>query len=116
MAKARLTFAQKLELLDQNDSRLAEVLPGIKRLNVIRNRLAHRLSAVVTEEDAEVFLEAKLFKALRDEGAKPDTPSKNPLDVLEAFAQYASSSLSHEFSVFGNAFRKALDEFTPPAT
>lgn len=116
VAKARLTFAQKLELVDQNDHSLAEVLPGIKRLNVIRNRLAHRLSTVVTEEDAALFLDAKLFKALRVEGAKPDIPSKIPLDILEAFAQYASNSLSNEFSVFGNAFRRALEEYSSPAT
>lgn len=111
---ARLTFAQKLDLVDSKDFRLAEVLPGIKRLNSIRNRLAHRLSAVVTEDDTAVFLGAKLFRALRDEGAKPNNPSHNSLDILEDFAQYASSSLTHEFSIFGNAFAKALNEFNPP--
>ncbi len=115
VTKARLTFAQKLELLDTRDPRLAEVLPGIKHLSTIRNRLAHRLSATVTTEDATVFLGAKLFKAMREGGAKPNTPSQDPLDILEQFAQYASSSLSHEFSAVGNAFGKALDEFTPPS-
>jgi len=83
VAKARLSFSQKLELLDQKDPLLSEVLPGIKHLNAIRNRLAHRLSANVTADDATVFLNAKFFKAMRDEGAKPDTPSQDPLDILE---------------------------------
>jgi hypothetical protein len=115
VAKARLTFSQKLELLDQKNPQLVEVLPGVKHLNAIRNRLAHRLSANVTTEDAAVFLNAKLFKALRNEGAKPATPSQDPLDILEEFAQYTSSTLSNEFSAFGNAFRTALNEFTAPA-
>lgn len=115
VAKAHLTFSQKFELLDHKDPQLAEVLLGIKHLNAIRNRLAHRLSANVTTDDAAVFHNAKLFKAMRDEGAKPDMPSQDPLDILEQFAQYASCFLSNEFSTFGNAFRKALNELTPPA-
>lgn len=108
LADARLTFAQKVNLLNL-DRRLAQVLPGIKRLNTIRNRLAHRLDAHVTYEDANVFLSDGVFKAMRIEGAKPGTPSSDPLDVLEAFAQYVSSALQHEFSVLGNAFSKAHD-------
>lgn len=108
IADARLTFAQKVNLLNP-DRRLAQVLPGIKRLNLIRNRLAHRLDANVTEEDANAFLSDGVFKAMRIEGAKPETPSSDPLDVLEAFAQHVSSALQHEFSVIGNAFSKAHD-------
>ena len=115
LANARLTFSQKLTLVDHKDPQVAEVLPGIKHLNTIRNRLAHRLSANLTEEDAAVFLNAKLFRAMRDEGAKPGKPSQDPLDVLEKFAQYAGSCLNQEFSALGNAFREALNELTPPA-
>lgn len=112
LADARLTFAQKVHLLNP-DQRLERVVPGIKRLNAIRNRLAHRLDAHVTDEDAEVFLSDGAFKAMRIEGAKPGAPSNDPLDVLEAFAQHISSALQHEFSVFGNAFSKAHDIVHP---
>jgi hypothetical protein len=116
VAQGRLTFAQKLALLDPKDTRLSDVLPGIKHLNKIRNRLAHNLSAVVTTHDASIFLSAKYFKAMRDEGAKPGVPSQDPLDVLEQFAQHASHSLGGEFSPFGIAFAKALSDCSLPAT
>lgn len=110
VSKARLTFAQKLELIDPTDQRLIELLPGIKRLNTIRNRLAHRLSASVTSEDANVFLRARSFKALRDELARPGTASQDPLDILEQFARYASEALNNEFSSLGKAFGQALND------
>jgi hypothetical protein len=108
--KARLTFAQKLALLDSGDRRLQEILPGVRHLNAIRNRLAHRLSAALDNADADIFLQAMYFAALRIEGARPGTPSEDPLDVLEEFAKYASTALSSEFSAFGIAFSKALAE------
>lgn len=116
LAEARIGFAQKVELLDPNDSRIADVVPGIKRLNAIRNRLAHRLTASVTSEDAACFLQAKYFKAMREEGAKPNVPSQDLLNILEQFAQYAGSTIGNEFSAFGEAFAKVLkesDEWTP---
>jgi hypothetical protein len=39
--KARLTFAQKVELLDGEDTVFRLLRPGIIRLNVVRNRCAH---------------------------------------------------------------------------
>jgi hypothetical protein len=116
VANARLTFAQKLELLDLRDPLQVELLPGINHLNAIRNRLSHRLSAEVTMKDASVFLNAKFFKAMRDAAAKPGIASQDPIDILENFAKYASSSLNNEFSIISKAFTKAIDEFTPPVT
>lgn len=92
---------------------MARALPGIKRLNAIRNRLAHRLDAKVAEEDAEVFLSDEIFKSMRIEGAKPGIPSNDPLDILEAFAQHVSVVLQHEFSVLGNAFMKVHEIVHP---
>ena len=108
--KARLSFAQKTALLNSSDRRLSEVLPGIRHLNAIRNRLAHRLSATVDEVDAELFLKAQYFAALRTEGAKPGKPTEDPLNILEEFARYASTTLTSEFSPFSVAFSKALSE------
>ena len=108
--KARLSFSQKVALLDAGDPRLREILPGIKHLNTIRNRLAHRLNVAIEITDADVFLQAKYFAALRVEGAKPGAPSHDPLDILEEFARYASTALVNEFSAFGSAFAKALSE------
>ena len=113
LSDARLSFAQKLALIDNRNPRLAEVLPGIKHLNKVRNRLAHQLTATVTTEDADIFLQAKFFKAMREEGAKPGVPSQRPIDILEGFAQHASSRLSSEFGEFSAAFAKALDDCSP---
>lgn len=90
---ARLSFAQKAALLDQKDASTSYLVPGIRRLNRIRNRLAHNLSASVTAEDRDVFLSIGLFRALRDALAAPATPSAEPIDVLEAFAQHAGMAL-----------------------
>ncbi|OJX33873.1 MAG: hypothetical protein BGO75_14965 [Burkholderiales bacterium 68-20] len=91
------------------DRRLERVVRGIKRLSAIRNGLAHRLDARVTDGDVEVFLSDGAFKAMRIESAKTGTPLSDPLDILEAFAQHVSSALQHEFSAFGNAFSNAHD-------
>lgn len=109
---ARLSFAQKLNLLG-SEPRLQQVVPGIRRLNQIRNRLAHNLDARVTDDDAQVFLSDGYFKAMRIEGAKPRTPSTDPMDILDAFAQHASTRLTHEFSILGNAFSEAYDNQHP---
>jgi hypothetical protein len=42
--------------------------------------------------------------------AKPGTPSRDPLDILEDFAKYASQFMNGRSTVFGNAFQKALSE------
>ena len=113
ISDARLTFAQKTNLLDTTNPRISEILPGIRQLNTIRNRLAHQLTALVTEGDAKIFLQAKFFKAMREEGAKPGVPSREPIDILEQFAQHASAWLSNEFSQFSIAFGRALSDCTP---
>ena len=106
--KVRLTFAQKVALLDPLDSRISEVRPGVMHLNAIRNRLAHRLDVSVTEADMRVFLQAPYFASLRLEGAKPGVPPSDPLEVLEAFAKYAAASFSHRLSKLSQAFAEAL--------
>src|SRR6188474_605757 len=59
---ARLTFAQKVSLADGGTSTIAYLIPGIPRLNAIRNRLAHSLRAEVTTHDADAFLQIGLFR------------------------------------------------------
>src|ERR1035441_458658 len=41
LADARITFSQKIDLLHQNDRLACELKPGLRRLNQVRNRLAH---------------------------------------------------------------------------
>jgi hypothetical protein len=87
--KARLSFSQKVELADRPESPEAYLFTGIRRLNQVRNRLAHTLMAEVTEADRDAFLSIELFRALRDALAAPQTASTDPIDVLEDFARHA---------------------------
>ena len=88
-----MTFAQKLSLIGDAIDGVAYLIPGIRRLNKIRNRLAHNLSADVTTDDVNVFLGITLFKAMRDESAKPNHASGAPIDILEDFSRHTGIAL-----------------------
>lgn len=106
---ARLTFAQKVNLLGKADTYLAHYIRGIKHLNTIRNRIAHNLSADLTEADTAVFFATPPFKAIIIELSKPGMPSKEPVVILEQFAQFAASALSKP-SAFALAYSQALTD------
>lgn len=114
---ARLTFAQKVELVSTENFAVAHYIPGIKHLNKIRNRLAHNLGAKITEGDAQVFLANKFFSALREEGARRygHSLSMAPIDILEEFAKGASSMLHGTFSAYGKASMIAMNEIAANA-
>jgi hypothetical protein len=106
----RISFSQKIDLLDSNDAVVKDIIPGIRHLNKIRNRLAHNLSVEITEADVAIFLSNLRFKAFREAGARPNLPNLEPMIVLEKFAQYAASSLNHQSSSLGAAFKKIFAE------
>ncbi|HSV68911.1 MAG TPA: hypothetical protein VLI72_02275 [Methylibium sp.] len=111
---ARLSFAQKVNLLkEEGDAGIWRIIGGIRHLNKIRNRLAHNLKAEVTEEDRMVFLSQDMFKLMREWGHKDNKipPSNDPLDVLEAFAEFASSMLHSGSTPHSKAFGQAMDEW-----
>lgn len=111
---ARLTFAQKLSLIGDATGGVAYLIPGIRRLNTIRNRLAHNLSADVTADDVNVFLGITLFKAMRDEAAKPNQTSGSPIDILEDFSRHTGIALHasaiRDDKLWGEAIRLAEAE------
>lgn len=92
--EARLTFAQKLVLIEGYSSETLELSKGIRRLNKIRNQMAHNLAGAVTDQDKELFLSVATFNALRNELAKPNFPSDNNLVVLEDFAKHVGARLA----------------------
>jgi hypothetical protein len=49
--ETRLSFSQKANLLDGSDPTIQWLLPGIDRLNRIRNQFAHNLDAEISESD-----------------------------------------------------------------
>lgn len=110
IADARLSFNQKLALLDTRSPAIAELKPGIAQLNKIRNRLAHKLSAAIEPSDGRVFLTAPMFSSMRfiALGRPPSTLA--PVELLEQFALHAANILEGEFNSFSKAFGQALQE------
>jgi hypothetical protein len=104
---ARLTFAQKVALVDHTDARVVSLLPGLKVLNKVRNRLAHDPQAIVTTEDVSAFLQDPFFKALRSALAHPNPPSTEPIEILEEFARHAEGALTRGRSRLTVAFQEA---------
>lgn len=113
---ARISFSQKLALVGAGTARTSYLIPGIRRLNSIRNRLAHTLRAEVTTDDANVFLQIDMFSAMRNEKARrvSGAPSADPIAVLEEFAMHAGitlhASASRNDDVWSDAFRAAQEE------
>ncbi|HEX8322480.1 MAG TPA: hypothetical protein VF595_01085 [Tepidisphaeraceae bacterium] len=114
---ARVTFSQKIALLENASIVITELIPGIRKLNAVRNRIAHTLKPSVDADDANVFRQAQLFQAMRKEGAKrfPRPLAVEPLELLEEFAKYVGLTLQADVSETGRAmreaFKQASDEF-----
>ena len=94
LRKAGLTFDQKVRLLSNDDAAINSAIPGIRRLNQIRNRIAHNLALELTTEDRSAFLGVQFFSALRREKQKRGmSVGEDPIDVLEDFSKLAASWL-----------------------
>ena len=109
---AKLSFGQKLALLDTKTPAVAELKPGIAQLNKIRNRLAHRLSASIEPADCQVFLAASMFSSMRFVALGRYPSTLEPIELLEQFALHSANVLTGEFSSFSRAFGQALQEAT----
>jgi hypothetical protein len=110
LADARTTFAQEVTLLDVENPDIAAMLPGIKRLNSIRNRLAHKLDAQVTEDDARVFIGCERFAALCEATAAEEAQSNESLEILEDFARHTAVAFTYEFTPLSKAIAQAIRE------
>lgn len=111
--KAKLSFSQKIELLNQNHPDVADFTPGLRKLNSIRNRLAHQSGAEVTAEDVSTLMQCRTFSsAIRARlGKKVD--DLKPIEVLEQFSRYASIALSVGHSRLIAAVATATRELAP---
>lgn len=110
LTEARATFAQKVALLDGINPDIAAILPGVKRLNAIRNRLAHNLGTHVTEDDAKVFMACERFAALRTARSEEQPQTNEPLEILEDFARHTALVLTYEFTPVSKAIAQAIEE------
>ena len=88
---ARLTFAQKLALADHPRSKLHMLMPGLRCLNSLRNRLAHQLDA---EFDVATIGPIREFMTIWNTAAGKPIPHGIPL--VEEFALHASAWLNSD--------------------
>jgi hypothetical protein len=99
LERARLSYAQKLDLLDTKDRSIEWMLPGLRHLGTVRNRVSHRLRVELTKADQDVFNAVELYRAMRIELNKRDPPTpiqdevESAMAVLEDFARFASGLL-----------------------
>lgn len=76
---ARLQFSQKVALISRLKFEAPyDLLPSIRHLNVLRNRLAHRVAVKIVVEDLE-----PLVKAIPSSGRSG--PLASPVDVLARY-------------------------------
>ena len=108
LSESKLSFFQKVALLDSINPDMVSILPGVKRLNSIRNRLAHNLSTQVVEADKEVFLACAIFSTMRRAKAETHTVGESPLEVLEDFARHTYMAFTYEFSSISKAIEVAI--------
>ena len=88
IGETRLTFAQKSELAYNPNTNFAFLMEGIKALNSLRNRLAHRVAYNVT--DADIRPMAQTLKIWRD--AAGDAMPQG-LAIVTTFTELACSFL-----------------------
>jgi hypothetical protein len=91
---ARLSFSQKAALVPDSDPVAGGLLPGLQRLNAIRNRVAHTLRADLTCDDKNVFKGVELFRAMKVASGDGQALEASPLEIVESFARFAGSMLS----------------------
>ena len=88
IGRTRLSFAQKLELAYHPQTNFAFLVDGIKALNALRNRLAHRVGYTMTEDDISPIKEAlKIWHDAAGE-AMPEG-----LAIVSAFTELACGFL-----------------------
>ncbi|HET7395689.1 MAG TPA: hypothetical protein VFK12_04565 [Gammaproteobacteria bacterium] len=97
IGKSRLSFAQKVTFLEGVDSSVRWVLPGIRRLNRIRNQLVHNLDSEISE--SELALIRDIVWPWNDAFQKP---CNNGVKLIREFALLASGVLYSE----ANAIRR----------
>jgi hypothetical protein len=108
---ARLPFSQKVELLPEDELDISFLKPGLRHLNRIRNRMAHKLRVDVTNEDRSAFLGIPIFAAMREESAKVEGPkADDALSVVWQFAMFAASLLHAGANPERELWRRAAHE------
>jgi hypothetical protein len=99
---ANLRFYQKLTLLEGKNKSFEFYFKGIKEINRIRNRLAHKLDTKITIDDVKFtkpsaeFLIGERIKEL--------------IEIIEVFTMMACVFLENYISEFGKRHVKDIEE------
>ena len=107
-SRPSLSFAQKVDILSGPESHIvgAGMVPGIKRVNKIRNALAHDLQAEITTADIQ-----PLADLLRHVGkGRAPAIAKDPIAVVETFAAVAIAGMAAFVSAYEAAGNPAVLE------
>ncbi|WP_298146613.1 hypothetical protein [Flavobacterium sp.] len=83
--KLRLTFSQKLKLIEDNQALKEEgIIKGIEILNRIRNKFSHNLKVKIDEKDIE-YLKKVVDKIYKKEGKEVDNKIYSDVAIIEIF-------------------------------
>jgi hypothetical protein len=106
LGDARLTFLQKVSLLDRTSKGIVDILPAIRYLNAMRNRMAHDLKASLRPQDAQRLQSSPIYTAFRNASGRAKTT--DPLVAVEEVAQYAAVMLQGGLSALSRAVAAAV--------
>ncbi|KGM07584.1 hypothetical protein LP43_1200 [Methylophaga thiooxydans] len=101
----KLTFAQKVALLPSSGSAVSAIKLGIKKLNQVRNKFAHRLE--VELEELEINAINEVIRIFR-----PGVVFGNNLDRIEAFVTIAVTFLIVPPQELQELFAEAFSKVT----
>jgi hypothetical protein len=116
LERARLSYSQKLDLLDPMDRRVKSILPGLRLLGAIRNRASHRLRVELTKADEGGFLGVESYYYMRKEQHKrwPVAPIsdevESALTILEDFARFAAGLLHTSLDPHSHIWAEVLGQ------
>lgn len=86
--KIRMTFSQKLELINNSRTILGMSYQAIKSLNAVRNRFSHRLGYKIKESD---YVEIKKLMKIWNDSLGKSTP--DGLQLIQQFTLWICSNL-----------------------
>ena len=109
LKNALLCYSQKLDLISPSDSAVYFLMPGLRCLESIRNRLAHDPTVIVTDRDKRIFLGVPLFKAIRTRSLPQAGIDRQTeaMSVMECFATFAGIILCNASNPDKRLFTKS---------
>jgi len=87
-----LTFHKKNQKLKKGKSELKDLTASIGRINHVRNRMSHNLSATINSEDADYFRSVERFKPYYFI-IKASIDESDPVKVYEVYCQFVAQKI-----------------------